>query len=87
MHYGQENTPDIRPWPQPLTLEQYEALTPEKLEIVDGYLIDGPGESEARTKLLAALLLNCGLEAAVDLAHWRDWKEALEARWGPKMSW
>ena len=87
MHYGDNETPDIRPWPQPLTQEQYEALMPEKLKFVDGYLIDGSGESAAREKLLAALLLNCGLEVAVDLAHWQEWREALEARWGPKMSW
>ncbi len=71
----------------PLTLEQYEALTPEKMEISEGYLIAGPEYPEPRLRLLAALLRNCGLEAAVELAHWQDWIAALErSSWGPKMT-
>lgn len=67
-------------WPEPITAEQYEAFTPEKLELVSGYLIDGPDSAEERNHLLALLLRNCGLDRAVRLADPVLWKEALE-RW------
>ena len=70
--------PEPRWWPEPITLEQYMAFTPEKLELVKGYLIDGPDDPEARLQLLALLLANCGLEAAVALAGKDDWREAID---------
>jgi hypothetical protein len=51
--------PDLDPGP--ITLEQFEAFTPEKLELVSGYLIDGPEWPEPRQQLLALLLVNSGL--------------------------
>lgn len=75
------DAPDLpvpRWWPAPITIEQYLAFTPEKLELIDGYLIGGPETPEARLHLLALLLSNCGLEAAVRLAPPDDWREALE---------
>ncbi len=75
------DTPDLpRPrwWPEPITLEQYIAFTPEKLELVRGYLIEGPDTTEERLQLLALLLTNCGLEAAVALASKDDWREAID---------
>ena len=64
---------------QPITLEQYLELTPEKLELIEGYLIDGPEHSEERTNLLALLLRNVGLQAAVRLAPAGAWEEAIRA--------
>ncbi len=75
------DAPDLpvpRWWPAPITLEQYRAFTPEKLELVRGYLIAGAETTEARLHLLALLLANCGLEQAVTLASPEDWREALE---------
>lgn len=70
--------PEPRWWPEPITIEQYLAFAPPKLELVAGYLIDGPDRDEARRNLLALLLRNCGLETAVQLAHADHWREALE---------
>ncbi len=70
--------PTPRWWPEPITLEQYRAFTPEKLELDRGYLISGPDTPEPRLDLLALLLTNCGLEQAVQLAGKDDWREALE---------
>jgi hypothetical protein len=71
--------PVAYPWPSPITIEQYQAFTPEKLELVSGYLIDGPESTEARRDLLALLLANCGLEEAVRLAEPLHWRNALDA--------
>jgi hypothetical protein len=70
--------------PAPITLEQYCAYTPEKLELVRGYLIAGPESPEGRIDLLAVLLRNCGLEVAVRLADPAEWREALERQF---LSW
>jgi hypothetical protein len=70
--------PKPRWWPEPITLEEYEQFTPEKLEVVNGYLIDGPESNTARLDLLAVLLKNCGLEAAAFLASKEDWRKAME---------
>lgn len=67
-------------WPEPITGDQYEAFTPEKLELEGGYLIGGPEAAEQRENLLALLLRNCGLDRAVRLADRILWKEALD-RW------
>ncbi len=78
-------TPDLphpRRWPEPITLEQYAAFTPDKLELVRGYLISGPEDPEERLHLLALLLANCGLEEAVKLARPEDWRDAVERSWG-----
>ncbi len=74
--------PEARPWPEPITAEQYLAFTPEKLELVGGYLIGGPEETDGRLHLLALLLRNCGLEAAMSLAHKDDWREAADRALG-----
>jgi hypothetical protein len=68
--------------PRPLGEEQYFALTPEKLELCRGYLIDPPDRHEGRTKLLAALLVNEGLARAVQLAPPERWREALQQVYG-----
>ena len=71
--------PRARPWSEPITIEQYIRFTPEKLELVSGYLIDGPEASNAREELLALLLANVGLVTAVTLAAREEWIEALES--------
>jgi hypothetical protein len=75
------DAPDLpipRWWPEPITAEQYVAFTPGKLELVRGYLLDAPEHPESRLQLLALLLTNCGLEAAVQLASIDDWREAID---------
>lgn len=61
---------------RPLSLDEYRELTPEKLELLDGYLL-GPAAHEARHKLLAALLKNEGLVSVVKLAPSQSWLQAL----------
>jgi hypothetical protein len=68
--------------PRPVTLDQYRALTPEKLELVSGYLIAPPDSPEERHRLLSLLLVNVGLAAAVKLAPEARWREALERAYG-----
>ena len=68
--------PEPRWWPEPITLEEYEAFTPEKIEVVKGYLLGGPEDNARRLDLLALLLKNCGLEAAAFLSPRADWREA-----------
>lgn len=70
--------PEPRWWPEPITAEQYLAFTPGKLELVRGYLLAGPEDTEARMNLLALLLTNCGLAAAAQLGTIDDWREAMD---------
>jgi hypothetical protein len=57
--------------------------TPEKFELIDGYLFL-PGEyPELRLQLLKLLLVNVGLREAVRLAPEQRWREALERAYGP----
>ncbi|MBI3989100.1 MAG: hypothetical protein HY347_05735 [candidate division NC10 bacterium] len=72
--------PDVKPGP--ITVEQFMALTPEKLELVGGYLIDGPKDHAARLKLLVILLTNVGLTEAVRLAPRGRWENALRETYG-----
>jgi hypothetical protein len=62
-----------------INVEEYRVNTPEKLELLYGYLIDGPGPSDSRRRLLALLLVNEGLREAVRLAPEDRWREALES--------
>ena len=61
---------------RPLTLDEYHGLSPEKLELLDGYLL-GPAAHEAQHKLLAALLKNEGLMHVIMLAPAQSWMQAL----------
>jgi len=72
--------PDIEP--RPINVEQYEAFTPEKLELIEGYLIDGPDYHEERLDLLMLLLVNEGLAEAVRLAPEANWREAIRRVYG-----
>jgi hypothetical protein len=86
----QENDiPVERPVPdlesRPITLDQYHALTPEKLELIEGYLVGPPDwrySSEKRRNLLLLLLVNEGLLEAVRLAPPELWRAALGQVYG-----
>ncbi|MFQ6119477.1 MAG: hypothetical protein ACE5KE_06280, partial [Methanosarcinales archaeon] len=70
--------------PRPLNYDQFFELTPEKFELVEGYLFDPPHLNETRLKLLSLLLINVGLKEAVQLAPEERWKEALRQVYGDK---
>ncbi len=72
--------PDLDP--QPVTMEEYFTLVPEKLEFVNGFLIDPKERPAARRRLFALLLRNLGLVEAVKLAPPERWKEALRIVYG-----
>lgn len=74
--------PEPRPWERPITLEEYEAFVPDRIDLVEGYLVDGPDAPERRLALLALLVANCGLEAAISAAHRDDLRNAVEATHG-----
>jgi len=63
-------------------MDQYHALTPEKLELWGGYLIDPPEYVEQRRNLLLLLLVNEGLLEAVRLAPPEQWRAALREVYG-----
>ena len=69
-------TPGLEP--APITLDHYIYLTPEKLELVQGSLVEGPNDHIWRERLLALLLTNEGLLRAVQLAPESAWREALK---------
>lgn len=66
-----------------INVEEYRARTPEKLELVAGYLFDRAEHPEARHRLLNLLLVNVGLLETVRLAPEDRWREALERLYGP----
>ena len=72
--------PDLGP--RRITLEQYHALTPEKLELWQGYLVAPPEYPEERRNLLLLLLVNEGLLEAVRLAPPELWRAALGQVYG-----
>ena len=67
--------PDLAP--RAITVEEYRAHTPEKFELVEGYLFDTAAHPDARRRLLALLLVNVGLLDAVRLVPAEGWREAL----------
>ena len=67
---------------RPVTLEEYRAFTPEKLELLSGYLIAPPDEPEERRRLLMLLLVNVGLVETLKLVPEARWREALDRAYG-----
>lgn len=67
---------------RPVTLAEYRAFTPEKLELLSGYLIAPPEEPEERRRLLRLLLVNVGLVETLRLAPEARWREALDRAFG-----
>jgi hypothetical protein len=83
----QEFEPNVeRPIPglarQPITVYELEAFAPEKMELLEGYLFDGPDYPEQRRNLLTLLLVNEGLIEAVRLAPAEQWRVALRQVYG-----
>ena len=72
--------PDLEP--RRISLDEYLELTPEKLELIEGYLIDEPQYPDERRDLLALLLTNEGLLATLRLAPEERWREALRQVYG-----
>jgi hypothetical protein len=76
-------------WPLPelearaINVEEFRAYTPEKFELLEGYLFDIPQHTESRRRLLCLLLVNVGLLDAVRLAPEERWREALARVYGP----
>ncbi len=68
--------------PRRITMDEYHAFTPEKLELWGGYLIDPPDYPEQRRDLLMLLLVNQGLLEAVRLAPPDQWRAALRRVYG-----
>lgn len=62
---------------QPISVEEFRAHTPEKFELVEGYLFDAREHAESRRHLLSLLLVNVGLVHVVRLAPEERWREAL----------
>ena len=65
-----------------INVEEYRANTPEKLELLGGYLCDSAEHPETRQRLLNLLLVNVGLLEAVRLAPQDRWREALARIYG-----
>ncbi|PYO92606.1 MAG: hypothetical protein DMD62_12960 [Gemmatimonadetes bacterium] len=80
-------TPDQLPNPdldgQPIDGEQFGAFTPEKFELVKGYLFDSREHPESRRNLLKLLLVNLGLVEVVRSAPEERWREALRHAYKP----
>ena len=72
--------PDLEP--RAITMGEYHAHTPEKFELLGGYLFDTAAYPEARRRLLGLLLVNVGLLDAVRLAPEEGWREALRRVYG-----
>lgn len=65
-----------------INIHEYHAFTPEKLELIEGYLVHGPDYPDERRDLLMLLLVNQGLIEAVRLAPAERWREALRQVYG-----
>ncbi len=68
---------------RPIRMAEYDAFTPEKLELWQGYLIMPPEYTDERRDLLTLLLVNEGVREAVRLAPPDVWRTALEEVYGP----
>ena len=79
--------PDQLPLPElearAIDVDEYRAFTPEKFELLEGYLFDTPDNAESRQRLLRLLLVNVGLLEAVRLAPEERWREALQRVYKP----
>jgi hypothetical protein len=76
----QRPVPDLKP--RAITLDEYHAHTPEKFELLEGYLFRPGDDPDARRRLLGLLLVNVGLLEAVTLAPEERWRDALRRVYG-----
>ncbi len=67
--------PDLEP--RTIDVAEFHANTPEKFELIGGYLFDVAEHPDSRRRLLALLLVNVGLLEAARLAPQERWLEAL----------
>lgn len=72
------NTPTPTLESSPANGDQFDAGTPEQLELIDGYLIHGRGDAEGREALLRLLLTNVGVVRALSLAPLETWRRAID---------
>lgn len=70
--------------PRRITVEEYHAYAPEKVELLDGYVFGSPDYPESGQKTLLVLLTNMGLVEAVRSVPEDRWREALERVYGPR---
>lgn len=64
--------------PRTIDVQEFRTNTPEKFELLGGYLFDTAEHPDSRRRLLALLLVNVGLLEVVRLAPQESWLEALE---------
>lgn len=72
--------PDLEP--RRITMDEYYAYAPEKVELLDGYVFGCGDYPEIGQKTLLVLLTNMGLVEAVRLVPEARWREALERVYG-----
>lgn len=82
MNESNANPPEPGLVGRPVTLDEYRRFTPEKLELLSGYLIAPPEEPEERRRLLMLLLVNVGLVETLRLAPEARWREAFDRAFG-----
>jgi hypothetical protein len=66
-----------RKWSQNEIKEKYHTLCPEKIELIKGRMF---WSDEQRLNMLALLLENVGMDAAVRLGDPELWKQAIDER-------
>ena len=66
-----------RKWTRAEIKEKYHNLCPEKIELIEGKMF---WCDEERLAMLALLLENVGIDAAVALGDAELWRQAVEAR-------
>ena len=68
--------------PRPLNVDEYRALAPEKIELLDGWVFGTPDYPEERVKAIRTVLINIGLLEVVRHAPAELWREALDRAYG-----
>jgi hypothetical protein len=66
-----------RRWSRPEIEQKYHKLCPEKIELIEGRMF---WSDEERLNMLALLLENVGIDAAVRLGDPALWKQAIDER-------
>lgn len=74
--------PEPNVTPAPISDEQFAQFTPKKIELVGGYLFDGPINHKERIDLLALLMTNEGLMRVLLLAPEAKWRAAMKQLFG-----
>ena len=66
-----------RKWTREEVEQKYHKLCPEKIELIEGKMF---WSDEQRLNMLALLLENVGMDAAVSLGDPKLWKQAIDER-------